>query len=194
MTNVYIGRKSRNLRMLLGVCILVCIMYLLISYDNSRSNIKFSDQIASRFTHKDKPKLVKGLGNFEPKENDNREGPGEGGQAHYLRQDQQNDADQSESEYGMNVACSNEISLDRSVLDTRLPECKHWDYPEKLPLTSVIIVFHNEGWSVLLRTVHSVLNRSPKHILKEVLLVDDFSDKVDLKDKLETYIENLMDV
>nr|CAI5844139.1 unnamed protein product [Callosobruchus analis] len=189
MTGVYVGRKSRNLRIVLGVCILVCIMYLLITYDNSRNNIKFSDQIASRFTHKEKPKLVKGLGNFEPKENDNRDGPGEGGQAHYLRQDQQNDADQSESEYGMNVACSNEISLDRSVLDTRLPECKHWDYPHELPSTSVIIVFHNEGWSVLLRTVHSVLNRSPKHILKEVLLVDDFSDKPDLKDKLETYIE-----
>lgn len=89
----------------------------------------------------------------------------------------------------MNIACSDEISLDRSIPDTRLPECKHWDYPSDLPSTTVIIVFHNEGWSVLLRTVHSVLNRSPPHILKEVLLVDDYSDKDNLKTDLDSYIQ-----
>jgi Glycosyl transferase family 2 len=41
----------------------------------------------------------------------------------------------------------------------------------------VVLVFHNEGWSTLLRTVHSVLNRTPPQFLEEVLLVDDFSDK-----------------
>lgn len=55
--------------------------------------------------------------------------------------------------------------------------CKHWDYPEDLPKTSVILVFHNEGWSSLLRTVHSVLKRTPPQFLEEVLLVDDFSNK-----------------
>lgn len=74
-------------------------------------------------------------------------------------------------------------------MDTRLEECKHWDYPQDLPTTSVIIVFHNEGWSVLLRTVHSVLNRTPKNLLKEILLVDDFSDKENLKYDLDKYIE-----
>ena len=46
----------------------------------------------------------------------------------------------------------------------------------ELPTTSVVVIFHNEGWSVLLRTVHSVLDRSPPQILEEIILVDDFSD------------------
>lgn len=92
-------------------------------------------------------------------------------------------------EYGMNIAVSDIISLDREIKDTRLEGCRHWNYPKDLPKTSVIIVFHNEGFSVLMRTVHSVINRSPDYILHEIVLVDDFSDKANLKGKLDKYIE-----
>ncbi|KAK4291479.1 hypothetical protein Pmani_035698, partial [Petrolisthes manimaculis] len=127
-------------------------------------------------------------GNFEPPEIPTRTGPGEGGKPYQLPPHQQNEGSQSVSEYGINMVVSDEIAMDRTVTDTRNSECKHWQYPSDLPTTSVVIVFHNEGFSTLLRTVHSVVDRSPPQFLKEVLLVDDFSNKASLKEPLEDYI------
>lgn len=73
---------------------------------------------------------------------------------------------------------SDKISLDRTLPDLRNPECKSIDYSyAELPNASVIIIFTDEAWSPLLRTIHSVINRSPPHLLKEVLLIDDFSKR-----------------
>lgn len=55
--------------------------------------------------------------------------------------------------------------------------CKALEYPSDLPTASVVIIFHNEAWSALMRTVHSVVNRSPPEMLHEVVLLDDFSDR-----------------
>jgi len=44
------------------------------------------------------------------------------------------------------------------------------------------------GWSVLLRSVHSIINRSPDTILREIILVDDSSTMDHLKKDLEDYM------
>ncbi|XP_055035116.1 polypeptide N-acetylgalactosaminyltransferase 10 [Misgurnus anguillicaudatus] len=96
--------------------------------------------------------------------------------------------DQAYRDNGFNIFVSNRIALNRSLPDIRHPNCKMKLYAEKLPNTSIIIPFHNEGWSSLLRTVHSILNRSPPQLIAEIILVDDFSDKEHLKAQLEEYM------
>ncbi|CAH1787972.1 unnamed protein product [Owenia fusiformis] len=87
-----------------------------------------------------------------------------------------------------NQYASDMISLHRSLPDMRDEECKPLSYHSNLPDTSVIICFHNEAWSVLLRTVHSVIDRSPPELIKEIILVDDYSDLPHLKEKLNNYL------
>ena len=91
-----------------------------------------------------------------------------------------------------NLIVSDKISYTREVPDTRDMRCQAVQYDTNLPTTSVIIIFTNEAWSPLIRTIWSVLNRSPAHLVKEIILVDDFSDKSHLKGKLERYIHRFL--
>ncbi|KAK0418976.1 hypothetical protein QR680_013884 [Steinernema hermaphroditum] len=87
-----------------------------------------------------------------------------------------------------NQYASDMISIHRTLPTSVDQECKTEKYHDDLPDTSVIICFHNEAWSVLLRTVHSVLERTPENLLKEIILVDDFSDMEHTKQPLDQYM------
>ncbi|XP_028300510.1 N-acetylgalactosaminyltransferase 7 isoform X2 [Gouania willdenowi] len=138
------------------------------------------------------PVLKKGmLGNFEPKEPEPPGipgGPGEEGKPFVLGPEYKDAVQASIKEFGFNMVASDMISLDRTINDIRHEECKNWHYDERLLTSSVVIVFHNEGWSTLMRTVHSVIKRTPRRYLAEVVMIDDFSNKEHLKERLETYI------
>ncbi|CAJ0582211.1 unnamed protein product, partial [Mesorhabditis spiculigera] len=129
-------------------------------------------------------------GNYEPEEPEKATNDrGERGQPAYPKDDDERvQSQKAMSEYGFNTVISDGIRMDRTIPDIRPDECRHWNYPSDLPTTSVVIVFHNEGWSPLLRTVHTVVLRSPKHLLKQIVMVDDFSDKPHLGKKLEDYL------
>jgi len=129
--------------------------------------------------------------------------PGELGKPYKLSEEEEsNEETQRAVKRGWNNHAFNhfvcdKISVHRSLPDRRDKECKFdkkgeirkWRKP--LPTTSVIIIFHNEAWCALLRTIHSVIETSPASLLKEIILVDDCSTNDNLKKPLDDYISKL---
>nr|KAG5700904.1 hypothetical protein BaRGS_012311 [Batillaria attramentaria] len=85
---------------------------------------------------------------------------GEEGKAVHTSMEEKAKADQTVREFGFNMVASDKVAMNRSIPDTRMEE-----------------------------TVHSVINTSPPHLLHEVVMVDDDSDKDFLKGPLEEYIK-----
>ena len=97
-----------------------------------------------------------------------------------------------DSSYNINVTLSDITPLDREIDDTRPQACRDIRYDvNELPTISVVTVFYNEPLSMILRTVHSVLNRTPPQLLKDVVIVNDHSTNEDLDDKLDNYVKLL---
>ncbi|KAM6330800.1 polypeptide N-acetylgalactosaminyltransferase 6 [Alca torda] len=123
--------------------------------------------------------------------------PGADGKA--FKKDHWTPEETKEKERGYEKHCFNAFASDRISLqralgpDSRPPECIDQKFKRcpPLPTTSVVIVFHNEAWSTLLRTVYSVLHASPALLLKEIILVDDASTDDYLKEELDRYVEQL---
>ncbi|CRL08211.1 CLUMA_CG020989, isoform A [Clunio marinus] len=90
--------------------------------------------------------------------------------------------------FAINEFVSSLIPLDRELPDIRPKYCHQVNYSNNLPVTSVIMVFHNEPFSQIMRSVFAVFKRTPKNLLGEILLVDDCSTRDYLKKPLEDYI------
>ncbi|KAJ6657869.1 hypothetical protein lerEdw1_001789, partial [Lerista edwardsae] len=104
-------------------------------------------------------------------------GRGKGGLPATLSPEEEEKAKGPHEKYGYNSYLSEKISLDRTIPDYRPTKCKELKYPKDLPQISIIFIFVNEALSVILRSVHSAVNHTPAHLLKEIILVDDNSDE-----------------
>jgi len=90
-------------------------------------------------------------------------------------------------------------SLNRIYPDYRDNSCKTAPFythevVSELPSASVVIVFADEPFETLMRSVHSVLNRTPSNLLKEIILVNDASSKSwvqEYESLLESYLGEL---
>uniref|UniRef100_A0A182FEH7 Glycosyltransferase 2-like domain-containing protein n=2 Tax=Anopheles albimanus TaxID=7167 RepID=A0A182FEH7_ANOAL len=119
-----------------------------------------------------------------------RPGLGDNGEGVELTGDAKELGEKQLATIALNEELSEHLSYNRTPPDGRHPACKRKQYDiASLPSTSVIIIFYNEPYSVLLRTVHSVLNTADPRLLKEIVLVDDGSTNVELKGKLDYYVK-----
>ncbi|XP_012941226.1 polypeptide N-acetylgalactosaminyltransferase 5 [Aplysia californica] len=93
--------------------------------------------------------------------------------------------------HNFNEFVNRKISVRRS-----LPECSNSacrgliNGTKTTQQISVVLIFHNEAWCTLLRSVHSILDRTPEHILEEVVLVDDMSSLDSNKAPLDKYFQD----
>ncbi|EDW27405.1 GL21271 [Drosophila persimilis] len=85
--------------------------------------------------------------------------------------------------HAFNALVSNNIGLYREIPDTRHKVCDRSETSEaeQLPQASVIMCFYNEHKMTLMRSVRTVLERTPSYLLKEIVLVDDHSDLPELE-------------
>uniref|UniRef100_A0A2K6QCV2 Polypeptide N-acetylgalactosaminyltransferase n=1 Tax=Rhinopithecus roxellana TaxID=61622 RepID=A0A2K6QCV2_RHIRO len=106
-----------------------------------------------------------------------------------LSEAQQKKAQDLFRKFGYNAYLSNQLPLNRTIPDTRDYRCLQKTYPSQLPSLSVILIFMNEALSIIQRAITSIINRTPSRLLKEIILVDDFSSNGELKVHLDEKIK-----
>lgn len=85
---------------------------------------------------------------------------------------------------------SNQTSIneDKSTQKSRFPRY----YPMNVePKASIIICYYNEAPSALLRTIYTVIRRTPSELLQEIIIIDDFSENDFHLNKIKPFIEEL---
>ncbi|XP_048244239.1 polypeptide N-acetylgalactosaminyltransferase 11-like [Haliotis rufescens] len=96
--------------------------------------------------------------------------------------------------HGFNELLSERLGEIRPIKDSRNKLCREQQYPQDLPEASVVMCFYNEAWSTLIRSIQTILTRTPAVYLHEIVLVDDASTLDHLKARLSKYIHGLSKV
>ncbi|XP_043255838.1 polypeptide N-acetylgalactosaminyltransferase 35A-like isoform X1 [Colletes gigas] len=107
--------------------------------------------------------------------------------------DDQRKRDEGYKNYSFNILVSDNIGLHRQLPDTRHKLCDAQKYSNKLPNVSIVICFYNEHYTTLLRSLHSIIEKTPAHLLHEIILVNDWSDSKALHEQIKTYVNNKFD-
>ncbi|KAM4572294.1 putative polypeptide N-acetylgalactosaminyltransferase 8 isoform 1-T1 [Odontesthes bonariensis] len=108
-----------------------------------------------------------------------------------LSEEDQREAQSLYEKYGYNVFLSDRLPLDRALPETRPPGCLKKSYPKELPSLGVVLIYLNEASSIIKRALRSIIDRTPKNVLKEIIMVDDNSSNEDLKGDLDVYVKSL---
>ncbi|KAK0078663.1 hypothetical protein PV325_002222 [Microctonus aethiopoides] len=96
--------------------------------------------------------------------------------------------DEGYKKFAFNILVSNNLDLHREIPDTRNKLCASKNYTLQLPNASVVICFYNEHYMTLLRSLHSIFDRTPENLLHEIILVNDYSDSDELHEDVKKYI------
>ncbi|XP_062374043.1 probable polypeptide N-acetylgalactosaminyltransferase 8 [Sardina pilchardus] len=105
-----------------------------------------------------------------------------------LTEDEQMEAEELFQRYGYNTFLSNRLPLDRDLPETRHYRCLEREYPKDLPTISVVLIYLDEALSIIKRAITSIINRTPAHLLRDIILVDDHSSNGDLKEPLNAFV------
>ncbi|KAF6119778.1 hypothetical protein HJG60_010188 [Phyllostomus discolor] len=96
-----------------------------------------------------------------------------------LSEAQQKKAHDLFHEFGYNVHLSDQLPLNHSIPDAHHSRCLQKTYPSQLPSLNVILIFMNEALSSVQRAIVSIISWTPSRLLKEIILMDDFSSNAE---------------